>query len=298
MAGPDAFSGYHPAVNFLYFALVLAFSMCWMDPASLATALVCSLAYGLRLKGARELGRRARAMLPLACMVALINPLFNHAGDTPLTRLPSGAPLTLESVLYGLAAAAMLWAVMSWFFCYTAVMSADRFTYLFGRAAPTLCLVLSMTLGLIPRLRLRFREVVQAQKSVGRDVSSGPLLRRLQNAVTIVSILITWSLESAMETADSMRSRGYGLPGRTAFAVYSLERRDALTLGWLSGCGLLLCWGWARGVFAWQYFPSLRFSAMGPVELALRGGYLALCLTPLILDWKEELIWRRSRCAM
>lgn len=298
MAGPDAFSSYHPAVNFLYFALVLVFSMCWMDPASLAIALACSLAYGLRLKGAGEFGRQARAMLPLACMVALINPLFNHAGDTVLIRLPSGAPLTLESVLYGLAAAAMLWAVMSWFFCYMAVMSADRSTYLFGRAAPTLCLVLSMTLGLIPRLSLRFREVVQAQKSVGRDVGSGPLLRRVQNAVAIVSILITWSLESAMETADSMRSRGYGLPGRTTFAMYSLERRDMLALGWLSGCGLLLCWGWASGALAWQYFPSLHFSAMGPVELALRGGYLALCLTPLILDGKEELIWRRSRCAM
>lgn len=298
MAGRDAFSGYHPAVNFLYFALVLAFSMCWMDPVSLLTALGCSLAYGLRLKGARELVRQIRGMLPLAIMVALINPLFNHAGDTVLTRLPSGAPLTLESILYGLAAAAMLWAVMSWFFCYTAVMSADRFTYLFGRAAPTLCLVLSMTLGLIPRLSSRYRQVVQAQKSVGRDVSAGPLLRRLQNAVTIVSILITWSLESAMETADSMRSRGYGLPGRTAFAMYSLERRDMLALGWLGGCGLFLCWGWARGSFGWQYFPSLRFPGMGPVELALRGFYLALCLTPLILDGKEALIWRRSRCAM
>lgn len=298
MAGPDSFSSYHPAVNFFYFALVLVFAMCWMDPASLAIALGCSLAYGLRLKGGRALGRQARAMLPLVGMVALINPLFNHAGDTVLLRLPSGTPLTLESVLYGLAAAAMLWAVMSWFFCYTAVMSADRFTYLFGRAAPTLCLVLSMTLGLIPRLSLRYRQVVQAQKSVGRDVGSGPLLRRARNAVTIVSILITWSLESAMETADSMRSRGYGLPGRTAFAVYTLERRDILALGWLGGCGALLCWGWARGVFAWQYFPSPRFPAMDPVGLALRGIYLALCLTPLILDGKEALRWRYSRCAM
>lgn len=298
MTGPDAFSGYHPAVNFTYFVLVLVFSMCWMDPVSLAIALGCSMVYGLRLKGARAVGRQARAMLPLAGMVALVNPLFNHAGDTVLVRLPSGAPLTLESVLYGLAAAAMLWAVMSWFFCYTAVMSADRFTYLFGRAAPTLCMVLSMTLGLIPRLSLRYREVVQAQKSVGRDVSSGPLAGRVQNAVTIVSILITWSLENAMETADSMRSRGYGLPGRTAFAVYSLERRDLLALGWLSACGLFLCWGWVRGGFAWQYFPSLQFPTMGLMAMALRSCYLALCLTPLILDGKEELIWRHSRCAM
>lgn len=294
----DVFCAYHPLVNFLYFAMVLVFAMCWMDPVSLAVALGSSLGYCLYLKGAGALGRQVRAMLPLAGMVAVINPLFNHAGDTVLAHFPSGAPLTLESVAYGLAAAVMLWAVMSWFTCYTAVMSADKFVYLFGRAAPTLSLILSMTLGLIPKLKRRFAEVAQAQKSVGLDVGAGPLLRRLRVAVTIVSILITWSLENAMETADSMRSRGYGLPGRTAFSIYFFTRRDKLVLGWLAACGAVLVWGWARGGFAWQYFPTLQVLNLGPGELALRGCYLALCLTPLILNGREELVWRRLRCAM
>ena len=36
MRNKDAFSGYHPTINFLYFALVLLFSMCLMHPVYLA----------------------------------------------------------------------------------------------------------------------------------------------------------------------------------------------------------------------------------------------------------------------
>ena len=46
----------------------------------------------------------------------------------------------------------------------------------------------------------------------------------------------TWSLENAIETADSMKSRGYGLPGRTAFSIFRFDRRDKLALPVLLGC--------------------------------------------------------------
>ena len=50
------------------------------------------------------------------------------------------------------------------------------------------------------------------------------------------------ALENAIETADSMKSRGYGLRGRTAFSIYRMEARDRYALAWLGFCGLyLLC---------------------------------------------------------
>ncbi len=45
-----------------------------------------------------------------------MNLAFNHEGATILAYLPSGNPLTLESIAYGFAAAAMLAAVVLWFF--------------------------------------------------------------------------------------------------------------------------------------------------------------------------------------
>jgi energy-coupling factor transport system permease protein len=41
-------------------------------------------------------------------VTAWLNPLFNHAGVTLLFYLPGGNPVTLESMVYGLAAATML----------------------------------------------------------------------------------------------------------------------------------------------------------------------------------------------
>lgn len=298
MEGQDSFSRYHPAVNFLYFMLVIGFSMFFMHPVCLAVSLICALCYNASLNGGKALRRQLIFALPIMLMTALVNLLFNHQGDTVLTHLPGGSPLTLESVLYGLAAAAMLWAVVAWFGYYNAVMTSDKFLYLFGRAIPAVSLILSMTLRFVPKFKDRLHAVTQAQRSVGRSVSEGPLRRRLQNAVTILSILLTWSLENAIETADSMKSRGYGLRGRTAFSIYRFDGRDRAAILWLVSCGLFILWGRVSGNLGWQYFPSVKVYTITPVTVGCFVAYLALCLTPLMLNGKEALAWRRLSCAM
>lgn len=298
MKDRDAFSGFHPAVTFLFFGEVLVYSMCFMDPFSLAVGLVCAIGYGLYLNGMRTLRFQLFAMLPLMLMAAILNPAFNHRGVTILAYFPSGNPLTLESILYGLAAAGMLWTVVSWFSCYHAVMTSDKFIYLFGRAIPSLSLVLSMALRFVPRFKAQFHAVIQAQRCVGRDVSSGPLSARLKNAVGVLSILATWSLERAIGTADSMKSRGYGLPGRTAFSIYRFDNRDKAALAWLSFCGLFITVGWIMGGFFWRYFPFVQSASATPMAVACHLCHLALCATPLLVDLKEELTWKRLRSAV
>lgn len=297
MARRDVFSVCHPSVSFLFFVLAAVFSMCWLDPASLAVSFGCALAYALYLNGEKALRFQLRALLPTLLLTAAVNPLFNRRGGTVLAWFPWGAPLTLESVLYGLAAAVMLCAVINWFSCLTAVMTSDKFLYLFGRVIPALSLALSMTLRFVPRFRTQFRTVANAQRCLGRDLSRGPLRERLKNAVTVFSVMVTWSLESAVETADSMKSRGYGLPGRTAFSIYPFDRRDRLILAWLALGGGALTAGWLAGGFSWGYFPALRSAAPLPLAVCLRAVYLLFCLTPLILNGKEALAWNSSRCA-
>ena len=51
----DTFSDCHPAVNFAYFALVLAFSMTLMHPVCLLISLTGACCYLARLHGLREL---------------------------------------------------------------------------------------------------------------------------------------------------------------------------------------------------------------------------------------------------
>ncbi|WP_418779258.1 energy-coupling factor transporter transmembrane component T [Intestinimonas sp.] len=291
----DAFSSYHPAVNFLYFGLVLFFTMCFLHPACLLLSLAAALRYAVCLNGRRAVRRSLRYLLPAALLAALINPAFNHQGATILTYLPSGNPLTLESMAYGLAAAALLSAVVTWFSCYTAVMTSDKFVYLFGRVIPALSLVLSMALRFVPRFQVQARAVSQAQRCVGRDVSDGSLLQRLRNGVTILSILLTWCLENALETADSMKSRGYGLPGRTAFSIYRLDDRDQAALWWLGALGGYILSMWGAGGFACRYFPTFRLAPRDGWSLSGLLAFGLLCLTPVIIDRREDRQWTRLR---
>ena len=253
--------------------MVIAFTMFFMHPVSLGISLGAALAYAVYLRGRKAIRFSLVFMLPMMVMAALINPAFNHEGATLLTYLPSGNPLTLESILYGLAAAAMLAAVVTWFSCYTAVMTSDKFVYLFGRLIPALSLVLSMALRFVPKFQAQFHVVSEAQRCIGRDVSDGGVIRRIRNAVTIFSIMLTWSLENAIETADSMKSRGYGLPGRTAFSIYRFDDRDKMALGWLLYCGFFLC---CAGRLCLEILPDGQGSACGAADSLPTGGLFGI----------------------
>lgn len=288
----DAFGEYHPFVNFLYFGLVIGFSMCFMHPICLMISFFCAICYHIRLQGRQSLLFLVRYALPLMLITALINPAFNHAGTLILCYLPTGNPLTLESILYGIAAAVMLVSVLLWFSCYTAVMTSDKFIYLFGRIIPAVSLVLSMTLRFVPKFKEQLACVKEAQVTMGRDTANGSLWKRFQCALTCFSIMVTWSLENAIETADSMKGRGYGLKGRTAFAIYTLTERDKSTILWLCFCGMYLFSGSLSGGLFWRYFPNIRGMLAEPLTISFEICYFALCITPIVVDRKVERQWK------
>lgn len=289
----DPFSRCHPAVNFLYFALVLACSMFFRHPVSLAVSLACACCYATLLGGKSAVRFQLRWMLPLMLLAAVTNPAFNHNGVTILCYLPTGNPLTLESILYGLAAAAMLAAVLMWFYCFNEVITSDKFVYLFGRVIPALSLMLSMALRFVPRFHRQLSAVADAQRCLGRDVSNGRLDKRLRTAMKIFSITVTWALENAIMTADSMRSRGYGEPGRTSFSIYRFDARDRALLAWLSFCGVFILAGALSGGFYYSYSPMLRGAPWTPLTAVFQAVYLLLCLTPIVLELHSRLTWRK-----
>ena len=262
-----------------------------MHPACLGISLGGALACGLLFRGRRAVGRLLGLLGPVALLAAGGNLLLVRQGETVLARLPGGRPLTLESALYGLAAACQLGAVVLWFASWQAVLTADKITYLFGRIAPALALLLSLTLSFVPRLRRRLEETDRAQRGL-----LGQPRRRLDKVgwgAALLSSLLGWSLENAIETADTMRSRGYGLPGRTCFSIYRLDRRDKGLLGWLALSGGYVVAGWAAGGLSYTYYPACQ-AAGGPGSLSLLTVYLALCLTPLALEAWEERQWKRT----
>lgn len=288
----DAFGSYHPMVNFLYFCLIFGFSMLCMHPVCLLISLLSAIWYYITLKGTQAVTFLLRGILPLFLITVIINPAFSHAGQTCLCYLPTGNPLTLESILYGCSAGIMLAAVLLWFACFSEVITSDKFVYLFGRIIPAMSLVLSMTLRFVPRFRAQFDHVREVQAALGRDTSNGPLIKRIRNAVTCFSVVVTWSMENALETADSMKSRGYGTARRTAYSNYRFEERDKTALCFLISCGLFLLCGGISGGLYWRYFPSIRGMLTSPLTIMLEMVFLILCIMPVYIDRREAAIWK------
>ncbi len=291
----DSFSRFHPVVNFIYFALVIGFSMMLTHPVCQAVSLICSITYAVNLCGFRGVCFCLKYALPIILLTAIVNPAFSHAGITILTYLPSGNPLTLESILYGISSGCMLGTVLVWFMCFNSVITSDKFVYLFGRLIPSLSLLLSMILRFIPKFKEQLRTVSNAQKCIGRDTENGSILHKLKSTVKIFSITVTWSLENAIETADSMKCRGYGLNGRTSFSIYKWEERDKTALIWLIFCGFTVICGQLAGMTDWHYIPMTGGADATPLSFFVQAVYLFLCLTPVIINISEAAAWKKSK---
>ena len=288
----DGFADFHPFINLLYFSLVIGFSLVLSHPLTQVISLICACIYAVSINGKKSVLFLLKICLPMVLLTSFINPAFNHEGTTILLYFSSGNPLTLESILYGLSSGAMLVTLLIWFTSFNRVMTTDKFIYLFGKVIPALSLILSMSLRFVPKFKAQMRMVADAQRSIGRDVSSGSLIQRTKTAILIFSIMITWSLENAIETADSMKSRGYGLKGRTAFSIYRFDERDKYTFIWLMFCGLFLFSGTTLQAFGFRYFPNIRYVAFDMTTIPFYCVFLALCITPVILNLKEEIKWK------
>ena len=284
----NEFKTYHPTVNFTYFLLVISLSMTFMHPLCLLLSMIGSFLYSAYLAG----GKKLLYSIPLFLLTALINPAFNHAGVTVLAYFPSGNPLTLESVLYGLASGAMIANVIAWFSCCNAVMTSDKFIYLFGAAAPSLSLVLSMAFRFIPRFITQTHACAAVQAGIGRDTSRGGVLKRAKNGISIISIIVTWSLENAIEISDSMKARGYGLTGRTSFSIFKFEKRDKKSLFIISALGVYVLAGKILGFFSFRYIPSLKAAPPSLLGFSFFAAYFLLCIFPLAAEIWEAKRWK------
>lgn len=288
----NQFEKYHPIINFVYFFAVISFSMILMHPVYIFISLFCSLLYSVLLNGNKAIKFNLLYLLPMVFITAIVNPLFNHAGITVLAYLPSGNPLTLESIYYGIAAACMIASVICWFSCLNAVISSDKLIYLFGKIVPSVSLIISMVFRFVPNFKLQIKKISDAQKCIGQDSSKGNIITKAKNGIKIMSIMITWCMENAIETADSMKSRGYGLSKRTTFTNYKLKLRDFLVLIKMVLISTVIIFGVFLKQTEFQYYPSISDGGKSPLSALIFALYFVLCALPILIELWENFKWK------
>ena len=289
----STFAGCHPAVNLIFFLFTIGITMFSMSPVFLAATLVFSWLYSILLNGKKAIKSNLLFTLPIVVIMAVINTLFTHNGATVLFYV-NNSRITLEALFYGLAAAVLLSSIIVWFSCFNVVMTSDKLIYIFGKAAPVLGLTLSMIFRFIPLLKARFREISMGQRCMGRHVAGG-FLAKLRQVTKEVSILISWSLEAAIETSDSMEARGYGLHGRTSFHLFKMTPTDKALLTGISISGLIAASGCILGKTSIYYYPKVVLGQWDVLTVITFAAYVLMLAVPLITDIFGEIKWQQYR---
>ena len=307
----SGFKGYHPLVNVLFFISIIAFGMLLRHPVYLVISFISSTAYYLKLSG--KDGRKTvfLFLLPMLLFVVIINSFFNHYGVTTLFILPSGNNFTFEALVMGIVSGITVVSVIQWFFCCNEVVTEDKFMHIFGRILPKGALVVSMILRFVPLYRRRYKEISQARKCIGLN-GTDSFICKMKNTFKNIGILVSWSFENAIETADSMKARGYGLKGRTYYSRFQWQTGDTLALILLVLFDALIIFGLVSNSAYCIYNPyviinqpseigttyiinelNLTINPFGFLSIISLIAFTLLCFLPLTIDLKEDIKWHR-----
>lgn len=282
----------HPLVVVVYYAALAVLCMLLFHPVFLTISLLLLLGQAM-LHGA---GGTLRAWaLPYALTgagIVLWNPLFSHRGDHVLFYI-GYTPIVLEAVIYGLTMMLLVLSVLVLFVNYAALIGSLQFLFLFGKILPNAAVTVALALRFIPLLRRRLSDIAAVQRTRGLAVTQGSLRLRLASGMRLLQAALVWSLEEALQTAESLAAKGYGTAKRSSHAYYRVDRRDVLLLACalavFAACLLL----WLRGYGVMAIYPVLAGRWMSGaaewLQLALFTLYAAL---PILVEWRERLAWR------
>lgn len=279
----------HPIVNFVYFLVMMLFTMFYVNPILLGIAGVTTFVY-LGYLGGRKQVKWNAAMIPFIVLLSMISPLFNRNGKTVLFYLFQ-KPVTWEAVVYGIFAAIMIYDMILLFRIFHLIMSSDKINCICSKLLPVGAILFTMTLRFVPMYKAQIHKIRIAQKGIGRDYTQGSLLERAKHGIELISGLFTWALENALETSDSMKGRGFGLQGRTYYTNTKFTKMDWSILGFELICAVVLCYGAGLHTFQTTYFPIMEWNWNGTRDFFSYGVFFLFASFPILLDWREEVIW-------
>lgn len=288
------FAKLHPALCFAFFMLAIGMTALLQHPAYLGASLLSALCLNVSLSGKKAL-KQLLALVPFWAMLSAVNPLINTLGERVLFRY-WGRPYTLEALCYGMAISGMFVAMLEWFSAYNAVMTEDKFSYLFASLAPSLALLLTTVLRMIPNLMRKAAQIASARRCVGMGAAENAASKeKIMEGMTTLSALTTWALEGSVVTSDSMNSRGYGAGRRSCYHSYRFKAEDVALSAVLAALLIVALTSIGNGGGTASYTPKMHVAPLLGQNLPGMVAYLLFLLAPTLLNVKEEIQWSISR---
>jgi len=222
----------------------------------------------------RGMRRVALGALPLALLVALVNPLVYTEGDTLLLRggelLGHRFDITLEALGAGALAGLRVAAVVMAFGLLSLAVDPDELLRLFRRVSYRSALSGALAVRLIPVLA----------RDAGRMGDAARCRAEPPGRATVARAALAGALDRAVDVAAALEVRGYADAAKPRCRRRPLSRHDVLVGGAAVGIAALALGARLAGVGAVEAYPSFEL-ATGPAELALSLTVVALASAPL-----------------
>lgn len=282
------FSDLNPVTIAVWFLAVTGISMFCSVPSLIVISLTGSILF-FRVRNHAPDRRTHLFFWGMFLVLALVNPLVSHNGVTVLFVINHN-PVTLEAVLYGLNAAAMIVGVLYWFRSFTQIMTSEKLLYLTGRLSPKLSLVLSMALRFVPLFRTQAKKISDAQRAIGLYKDDNAI-DGLRGKLREFSVLVTWALENGIITADSMEARGYGLGRRSQMRQFRFSRPDGIVLLLTLSLVGISAAAIGTGRLSFTFYPACQAGTPGTLGICGMIAYGLLVLLPTAIELEVNLQW-------
>jgi energy-coupling factor transport system permease protein len=285
------FHAFHPIVTFCYYVGAIALVMVNLHPIFLLGALFILVALHFYSDRFNNVKSWLFFMLTTGTLITLINPIFNERGRQVLLEI-MGHRVTLEATLYGGMSALSIICVLMLFVSYNDVMTPNKLLFLFSKFLPQFAILLMLTLRFIPLMRRRIEEIAAVQVSKGISVKQGPWKERLKKGMLYIQVLLTYSLEEAIQTADSMKARGYGKYKRSTYEFFRLKKQDIVTILFLVIMFSICVYGRCIGLGTLTIYPLMESIGLAPLESFIFLLYILFLSFPLYVEIGEAVKWR------
>ncbi|SMO95159.1 energy-coupling factor transporter transmembrane component T [Melghirimyces algeriensis] len=277
------FRDFHPAVCFVYYAGSLLLLLLMVHPFFTLSALVVLFAVNLLYDAGKRLLQLKSVILMTAGIILIVNPLTSERGAHILWEGMSHR-ITLEAVLYGGMMAGTVVGVIASFASYQQVISTHQFLYLFSRLLPQWALLTVLSLRFVPLMQRRLEEIMRVQRSREGEMSNFHFREQLRRRMKRLEVLLTWSLEDGLQTADSMKARGYGAGRRSSYIPYRWRLSDGVSLFFLMATAGLCLFGWVQGMGVLTIYPIMESLMPTDQEWMLLAGYLSFFSFPILVE--------------
>ncbi len=288
------FDSYHPIINLIYFVAAITCTVCFKHPIFLTIGYFCAFVYSVKLGGWKMLLLNL-AFLLLAFEYAARYASYEHFGVTVLAVNMIDNQITLESFVYGLVNGFVFATVCMWCCCIFMLITADKIVYLFGRISPKVSLFISILLRTVPRVKVRAKRIEISREGIGKGIVQGNLWQKFLHLLSLISILITWTMEDFLESSNSMKSRGYSLRGRTAFSIYRFDNRDRSLIIVFFWCLTVIGMGVLLNQTTMYFDPMLIMNPITSLSYVFYAVYALFLLLPMGLQIVGEYRFNKLR---